>query len=81
MAVATISDALVKNGALTNEELTAALGTAEKAVEQNEDRELSNSNGVAKLFPIRVLLLANEASQRGKKFTFSDYAELVGKLT
>jgi hypothetical protein len=81
MAVAAISDALVAKGIVTHEEMTATLEEAEKAVEQDDDHELSNSNRAATLFPIRVLLLANEASQRGKKFTFSDYAQLVGKLT
>jgi hypothetical protein len=81
MAVAALSDTLVSKGLVTHQEMTAALGEAERAVEQQEDHKLSGSNRAATLFPIRVLLLANEASQRGKKFTFSDYAELVGRLT
>lgn len=81
MAVASISEAIVDKGLLTNEELTAALARAERAIEEERDRELSGANRAATLFPIRVLLLANQASQRGKRLSFADYAELVGKLT
>ncbi|AJD42626.1 hypothetical protein RGR602_CH03317 [Rhizobium gallicum bv. gallicum R602sp] len=81
MAVAALSDMLVAKGVVTHQELSAALGQAERAVEQDDEHDLSDSNRAATLFPIRVLLLANEASQRGKKFAFSDYAELVGRLT
>lgn len=81
MAIAAITDTLVAKGVTTHREIAAALGQAETAVEDDDDHELSASNRAATLFPIRVLLLANEASQRGRKFTFSDYAELVGKLT
>ncbi|XKM43506.1 hypothetical protein A4U53_038590 (plasmid) [Rhizobium ruizarguesonis] len=81
MAVAAISDTLVVKGVVTHQEIAAALGQAERAVDRDDDHELSCSNRAATLFPIRVLLLANEAAQRGKTFTFSDYAELVGKLT
>lgn len=81
MAVAALSNALVAKGALTHQDIAAALGRAERAVGEDDDHELSNSNRAATLFPIRVLVLANEAAQRGRNFTFSDYAELVGKLT
>ncbi|EPE96857.1 hypothetical protein [Rhizobium grahamii] len=81
MAVAALSSTLVAKGAVTHQDIAAALGRAEKAVEDDDDHELSDSNRAATLFPIRVLVLANEAAQRGRDFTFSDYAELVGKLT
>ncbi|MEZ2223487.1 hypothetical protein [Rhizobium sp. RCC_161_2] len=81
MALAAISETLVGKGILTHQEMAEALRQAEKAVGEDDDHQLSASNRAATLFPIRVLALANEASQRGRKFTFSDYAELVGKLT
>jgi hypothetical protein len=60
--------------------MAAALGQAKETVEQHDDQEPSDSNRAATLFQIRVPLLAGEASQRCKKFTFSDFAELVRKL-
>ena len=81
MAVASVADALVQRGVMSHQDLTAALGEAEKAIEDKEGRELSDANRAATMFPIRVLQLANQASQRGRKLTFSDCAELVGKLT
>lgn len=81
MAVASIADTLVQRGVLTHQNLSAALGQAEKLIAENDDHDLSDANRAATLFPIHVLTLANQASQRGKKFSFSDYAELVGKLT
>lgn len=81
MAVAALSNALVAKGAISHKEIAAALGSAERAVEDDDSRGLSDANRAATLFPIRVLVLANEAAQRGRNLTFSDYAELVGKLT
>jgi len=81
MAVASIADKLVQRGVFTHQDLSAALGEAEKLIAENDEYDLSDANRAATLFPIRVLALANQASQRGKKFSFSDYAELVGKLT
>lgn len=81
MAVACISETLVEKGALTHQELAASLGSAERLVDQDDMRDFSEANKAAMLFPVRVLQLANQASQRGRKFSFADYAELVGKLT
>jgi hypothetical protein len=81
MAIASICDAIVEKELLTHQELNAALAKAKKAVEDDDDNELSDSNRAAILFPIRVLMLADEANKRGERFTFSDYAKLVGKLT
>ncbi|MBW9118092.1 hypothetical protein JNB88_31250 [Rhizobium cauense] len=81
MAVAAISDALTEKGLLNHRDVAAALGRAEKAASEDRLQGLSEANQAAVLFPIRVLTLANEASQRGRTFTFAEYAELVGKLT
>ncbi|MFW8587933.1 hypothetical protein ACOJBM_32910 [Rhizobium beringeri] len=81
MAMASICDAIVEEELLTSGELNAALSKAKKAVEDDDDHELSDANRAAILFPIRVLQLAEEAGRRGERLTFSDYAKLVGKMT
>ncbi|MBY5459122.1 hypothetical protein EHI47_22870 [Rhizobium leguminosarum] len=81
MAMASICDAIVEKELLTSGELNAALSKAKKAVEDDDDHELSDANRAAILFPIRVLQLAEEAGRRGERLTFSDYAKLVGKMT
>ncbi|MBY5315896.1 hypothetical protein GR210_15735 [Rhizobium leguminosarum] len=81
MAMASICDAIVEKELLTSEELNAALSKAKKAVEEDDDHELSDANRAAILFPIRVLQLAEEAGRKGERLTFSDYAKLVAKLT
>ncbi|MBY5816267.1 hypothetical protein GYN07_28005 (plasmid) [Rhizobium leguminosarum bv. viciae 248] len=81
MAMASICDAIVEKELLTSGELNAALSKAKKAVEEDDDHELSDANRAAILFPIRVLQLAEEAGRRGERLRFSDYAKLVGKLS
>jgi hypothetical protein len=81
MAVACLADTLVQKGILSHGDLSAALGEAENRIENSDDRKLSDANRAATMFPIRVLLLANQESQSGRKLSFSEYAELVGKLT
>ncbi|TAX89203.1 hypothetical protein ELH94_26245 (plasmid) [Rhizobium leguminosarum] len=81
MAMASICDAIVEKELLTSGELNAALSKAKKAVEDDDDQELSDANRAAILFPIRVLQLAEGAGRRGERLTFSDYAKLVGKMT
>ncbi|MBP2448199.1 hypothetical protein [Rhizobium leguminosarum] len=81
MALVSICDAIVEKELLTHQELNAALAKARKAVEDDDDNELSDSNRAAILFPIRVLMLADEAAGKGEQLTFSDYAKLVGKLS
>ncbi|MGO7958604.1 hypothetical protein [Rhizobium leguminosarum] len=81
MAMASICDAIVEKELLTSEELNAALSKAKKAVEEDDDHELSDANRAAILFPIRLLLLAEEAGRKGERLKFSDYAKLVAKLS
>ncbi|QKK32873.1 hypothetical protein FE844_024910 (plasmid) [Rhizobium indicum] len=81
MAMASICDAIVEKELLTSQELNAALSNAKKAIEDDDDHELSDANRAAILFPIRVLQLAEEAGRKGERLTFSDYAKLVGKMT
>ncbi|MGO6982981.1 hypothetical protein [Rhizobium leguminosarum] len=81
MAMASICDAIVEKELLTTGELNAALSKAKKAIEEDDDHELSDANRAAILFPIRVLQLAEEAGRKGERLTFSDYAKLVAKLS
>ena len=81
MAMASICDAIVEKELLTREEIDAALSKAQKAVEEDDDHELSGSNRAAILFPIRVLQFAGDAGRKGEGATFSDYAKLVGKMS
>jgi hypothetical protein len=81
MAFAAVSEAIVQKGLITHEELGVAFKRAEKAVQRTDPDDLSRSNQAAAVFPIRILSLANQASQQGRNYKFSDYAELVGRLT
>jgi hypothetical protein len=81
MAVAAISEAITQKGILTHEEIGQALLVAEKAAVRTEGADLSDSNQAAAVFPIRVLSLANQASEQGRAYTFAQYAELVGRMT
>ncbi|MBX4958697.1 hypothetical protein HJB56_25475 [Rhizobium lentis] len=81
MAMASLCDAIAEKELLTRGEINAALSKAQKAIEDDDDHELSGANRAAILFPIRVLQLAGEAGRKGEGATFSDYAKLVGKLT
>ena len=76
-----LCEALVDRGLLNHKEVGAAFERAMQAVEQDDAHKLSEANLAAAAFPIRLLSLANQAHERGKKFTFSDYAAIVGKLT
>ncbi|RUM20608.1 hypothetical protein EFQ99_28675 [Rhizobium vallis] len=79
MAMASLCDAIAEKELLTRGEIGAALSKAQKAIEEDDDHELSGANQAAILFPIRVLQLAGEAGRK-EGATFSDYARLVGKL-
>ena len=81
MAVAELTNLAVDKGLFTHQEVTAALARPEDGVQIAEPSNLSDANQAAKLFPIRVLHLANQAAQRKESFTFTEYAELVRKLT
>jgi hypothetical protein len=81
MAVAAVSEAIVRKGLMTHEEISQALASAESAALRPDGDGVSDSNQAATVFPIRVLSLANQASQHGRSYTFAQYAELVGRMT
>lgn len=82
LAVAAINRLLVEKGVLSHEEIQDRLQAAERAV-LSDDKPLavSSSHQKAVAFPIRVLLLANEADQQGKALCFDDLAREVGRRT
>ena len=77
-AIASINALLVDSGIVSRGEMQQALDRAQHGV-NCEARGLSEANQKAMLFPIRLLLLANEDSGQGKSRTFAEYAEAVGK--
>ncbi|WFU06113.1 hypothetical protein QA648_23610 (plasmid) [Rhizobium sp. CB3171] len=77
-AVASINALLVDSGIVSRSEMQQALERAQNGV-NGEARGLSEANRKAMLFPIRLLLLANEDSDLGRSRTFAEYAEAVGK--
>ncbi|AVA25496.1 hypothetical protein [Rhizobium sp. NXC24] len=76
-AVASINALLVDSGIVSRREMQQALERAQQGV-NGEARGLSEANRKAMLFPIRLLLLANE-DDLGRSRTFAEYAEAVGK--
>ncbi|AXV16070.1 hypothetical protein CYG48_10415 [Neorhizobium sp. SOG26] len=82
LAVAAINRLLVNKGVTTNEEIQEALQVVEKKVLADDNPlHVSPSHQKAVAFPIRVLLLANEAHQHGTPFCFEDLAREVGRRT
>ncbi|MBB5574242.1 MULTISPECIES: hypothetical protein [Rhizobium] len=77
-AVASINALLVDSGIVSRSDMQQALERAQQGV-NGEARGLSEANRKAMLFPIRLLLLANEESSLGRARTFAEYAEAVGK--
>ncbi len=82
LAVAAINRLLVQKGLLTNAELQKSLQDAERAVlADDKPLTVSSSHQKAVAFPIRLLLLANEAHEQGGSFDFEDLAREVGRRT
>jgi hypothetical protein len=81
MAVAALCQALAEKQLLSHEAIDAALAQAKDAVEGDDSHRLSEANQNAILFPIHLLRLANQAHERGERFTFADYAAQIGRLT
>ncbi len=82
LAVAAINRLLVDKGLVSHDEIQERLQATERAVLADEKQlAVSSSHQKAVAFPIRVLLLANEADQQGTKFCFDDLAKEVGRRT
>ncbi|WP_117191768.1 hypothetical protein [Rhizobium terrae] len=82
LAVAAINRLLVDKGVVSHSEIQDALQAVERGV-LSDDKQLaiSSSHQKAVAFPVRVLLLANEAHQQGTKFCFDDLAREIGRRT
>lgn len=80
LAIAAINHLLVRKGIVDRDEITLALGNAEKLVlgeQRNQDISAANREAVA--FPIRLLQLALESSDDEGTIRFSELARLVGE--
>jgi hypothetical protein len=82
LALAAINRLLVEKGIASHQELRDALQGAEDTV-QSDDRvdNLSPSHRKAVAFPIRFLLLANEAHEKGEVIGFDELTREVGRRT
>lgn len=82
LAIAAINRLLVDKGLLSHAEIQDVLQTVERDV-LTDDKQLnvSSSHQKAVAFPIRLLLLANEADEQGTKFCFDDLAREIGRRT
>jgi hypothetical protein len=82
LAVAAINRLLVDKGVVSHQEIQDALQATERTVlADGKPLSVSSSHQKAIAFPIRLLLLANEAHQEGAKFCFEDLAREVGRRT
>jgi hypothetical protein len=82
LALAAINRLLVDKGVASHDELRAALESAQQGVLSPERSDaISASNRKAVAFPIRLLLLANEAHQKGETTCFDALAREIGRRT
>jgi hypothetical protein len=82
LAVAAINRLLVEKGVVSHQEIQDVLQVTERTVlADDKPPSVSSSHQKAVAFPIRLLLLANEAHQNGSKFCFEDLAREVGRRT
>lgn len=80
MALAGINRALVAKGLLSTEEIDRALSISEQTA-LGDDRvaeDLSPANRDAVVFPIRILMLANNMADGGGVPSFGELARMVG---
>lgn len=80
LAVAAINRLLVEKQLLTHEEIRDMLLETERAVLRDpQPATVSDSHRKAVAFPIRLLLAANEAAEKGAEVSFEDLARHVGR--
>lgn len=81
MAVASVNNALVSRGALSADEIDAALRKVEAALTSDERvvDDMRPANRDAVCFPIRVLMLANRSGTPEGIPGFSELARKVGQ--
>lgn len=82
LAFAAINRLLVDKGLVRHSEIEKVLQDAEQIVlDDKHPLTVSQSHQKAVAFPIRILLLANEAAEKGESFGFEDLAREVGRRT
>jgi hypothetical protein len=82
LALAAINRLLVEKGVASHEEIRGALQSAENVVLAEEKAiSVSASHRKAVAFPIRLLLLANEADENGSQLCFEELAREIGRRT
>jgi hypothetical protein len=82
LALAAINRLLVEKGIASHDELRVALQATESSVlAHGRIDHGSISNRKAAAFPIRMLLLANEAHARGENVGFEALAREIGRRT
>ncbi|MFD1745685.1 hypothetical protein ACFSE1_09460 [Rhizobium helianthi] len=80
MAIAGINRLLVEKQLLTHEEIREILGEVERAVLTDpKSQSVSASHVKAMAFPIRLLLLANDAAEKGAQPSFEALARKIGQ--
>lgn len=80
LAVAAMNRLLVEKQLLTHEEIRETFLETERAVLGSPQSEsLSESHRKAVAFPIRLLLTANDAAEKGAEVSFEDLARHVGR--
>jgi hypothetical protein len=78
MAMAALNRALIEKGALTQNEIAAALDNAEEMMGARGDGAMSPANREAVMFPIRLLQVANDAPPSAALPGFAELARTVG---
>jgi hypothetical protein len=82
LAIAAINRLLIQKGVASHDEIREALQAAEAtAISDNKAASVSPSHQKAVAFPIRLLLLANEADGKGVAADFEALAKEVGRRT
>jgi hypothetical protein len=81
MAVAELNRLLVARGVVSTEDIGHALAEAERSAREHQPDSafVSAANRDAILFPIRLLILANEAQRDGAMPDFKTLASRVGR--
>jgi hypothetical protein len=80
LAIAAMNRLLVEKQLLTREEIREMLLETERAVLRDpQPATMSDSHRKAVAFPIRLLMTANDAAEKGVEMTFEDLARHVGR--
>jgi hypothetical protein len=80
LAVASLTEGMVRKGLLSREEVDSALRSAEETAAgdyANEEKSSAHRDAIA--FPLRLLRLANNMSADGQVPPFSELARMVGE--